>query len=131
MLRPTTTGRPDRGAWATVRRCDPSPPHPLAPRRVCSATAFESIEHVGHFGGGGGSGVGGCDRPFVLTQDVDVLQHYRVALPEAGWQVIEDGRHHLHAERDGMAFEVITCGRSGVVWAGRDGDGGGARCDQQ
>jgi len=42
-----------------------------------SQQAFESIEHVGYFGGGGASGVGGCDRSFVLTEDVDVLQHYR------------------------------------------------------
>lgn len=94
-----------------------------------SQRAFESIEHVGHFGGGGGSGVGGCDRSFVLTEDVDVLQHYRVALAEAGWRLVEDDAHQLRAERDGMAFEVVTCGQGGVVWAGRDGTRGGARCD--
>lgn len=96
-----------------------------------SQQAFESIEHVGHFGGGGGSGVGGCDRSFVLTKDLDVLQDYRAALPEAGWRMVEDDAHHLRAERDGMAFEVVTCDRGGVVWAGRNGAGGGARCDQQ
>jgi hypothetical protein len=55
-----------------------------------SQRAFDSIKHVGQFGGGGGSGVGGCDRSFVLTEDVDVLQHYRVALAEAGWRLVED-----------------------------------------
>lgn len=96
-----------------------------------SQQAFESIEHVGYFGGGGASGVGGCDRSFVLTEDVDVLQHYRAALRDAGWRVVEDDAHNLRAERDGMAFEVVSCERGGVVWAGRVGDGGGARCDQQ
>ena len=107
-----------------------------------SQRAFDSIEHVGQFGGGGGSGVGGCDRSFVLTEDVDVLQHYRVALAEAGWRLVEDDAHQLRAERDGMAFEVVTCDRGGVVWAGSDGAGGrvdvgavgpadgGARCPQ-
>lgn len=93
-----------------------------------SHQAFESIEHVGYFGGGGASGVGGCDRSFVLTEDVDVLQHYRAALGDAGWRVVEDDAPRLRAERDGMAFEVVRCGRGGVVWAGRVGDGG-ARCD--
>ena len=96
-----------------------------------SQKAFESIEHVGYFGGGGGSGVGGCDRSFVLTEDVDVLQHYRLALHDAGWRVVEDDTHHLRAEHDGMAFEVVRCGGGGFVWAGRVGHGGGARCDQQ
>ena len=107
-----------------------------------SQRAFDSIKHVGQFGGGGGSGVGGCDRSFVLTEDVDVLQHYRVALAEAGWRLVEDDAHQLRAERDGMAFEVVTCDRGGVVWAGSDGAGGrvdvgavgpadgGARCPQ-
>jgi len=95
-----------------------------------SQQAFESIEHVGHFGGGGASGVGGCDRSFVLTEDVDVLQHYRVALHDAGWRVVEEDAHHVRAERDGMAFEVVRCEGGGVVWAGRVGVGDGPRCDQ-
>ena len=45
--------------------------------------------------------------------------------------VVADDAHHLRAERDGMAFEVVSCGGGGVVWAGRLGHGGGARCDQQ
>ena len=94
-----------------------------------SQEAFESIEHVGHFGGGGGSGVGGCDRPFVLTGDVDVLQHYRDALADAGWRVVEDDEGHLRAVRGGMAFEVAVCDRGGVVWAGSPGAGGGASCE--
>lgn len=91
--------------------------------------AFESIEHVGHFGGGGSSGLGGCDRPFVLTEDVDVMRHYRETLPDAGWRVVEDGEDRLRAERDDMAFEVVLCGRGGVVWAGPVDDVGGARCE--
>lgn len=95
-----------------------------------SQKAFDSIDHVGHFGGGGSSGVGGCTRSFVLTEDVDVLQHYRTALPDAGWRVTEDGADHLRAERDEMAFEVVTCGgHGGVVWAGRINDPHGATCD--
>ena len=96
-----------------------------------SQQAFESIEHVGYFGGGGASGVGGCDRSFVLIEDIDVLQHYRAALRDAGWRVVEDDAHHLRAERDGVAFEVVSCERGGVVWAGRVEHSGRARCDQQ
>jgi hypothetical protein len=96
-----------------------------------SQRAFESIEHVGYFGGGGGSGVGGCDRSFVLTEDLDVVQHYRLALRDAGWRAVEDDGDHLRAERDDMAFEVVRCEQGGVVWAGRIGDGGGARCYEQ
>lgn len=96
-----------------------------------SQRAFESIDHVGHFGGGGGSGVGGCDRPFVLTDDVEVLPHYRSALPGAGWRVVEDHEDRLVAERDGMAFVVVTCDQGGgVVWAGEAGAGGGIRCER-
>jgi len=94
-----------------------------------SQRAFDSIEHVGHFGGGGASGVGGCDRSFVRTEPADVLQHYRVSLAEAGWRVVDDDAHHLRAERDGMAFEVVTCDEGGVVWAGRSGDRGAPRCN--
>jgi hypothetical protein len=93
-----------------------------------SQEAFESIEHVGHFSGGGGSGVVGCDRQFVLIEEVDILQHYRAALLRAGWSVTEDDARHLRAERDEMAFEVIVCGRGGVVWAGSSDITGGARC---
>lgn len=93
-----------------------------------SQAAFDSIDHVGYFGGGGGSGIGGCDRGFVLLEDVDVLQHYRAALPEAGWAIDEDDDQHLRAERDGMAFEVALCDHGGVVWAGTDEDAGQARC---
>ena len=96
-----------------------------------SQQAVESIEHVGYFGGGGASGVGGCNRSFALNEDVNVLQHYRTALRNAGWRVVEDDAHHLRAERDGMAFEVVRCERGGDVWAGRVGVGGRARCDQQ
>jgi hypothetical protein len=45
--------------------------------------------------------------------------------------VVEDDTHHLRAERDGMAFEVVRCEEGGVVWSGRVGDGRAARCDQQ
>ena len=105
-------------------------PGPGARAQRESQRAFESIEHVGYFGGGGASGVGGCDRSFVLTEDVDVLKHYRPALRDAGWRVVEEDTHHLRAERDGMAFEVVRCDGGGVAWAGGVGDGGGARCDQ-
>jgi hypothetical protein len=96
-----------------------------------SQKAFDSIDHVGHFGGGGSSGVGGCSRSYVLTEDVDVLRHYRGALPDAGWRVTEDGADRLRAERAGMAFEVVTCGsRDGVVWAGSVDDARhGATCE--
>ncbi len=49
-----------------------------------SHRAFGWIGHVGLSGDGGGSGGGGRDRSFMLTEDVDVLQHYRAALPKAG-----------------------------------------------
>lgn len=93
-----------------------------------SQDAFDSIDHVGHFGRGGSTGVGGCTRSFILTDKVDVLEHYRRALPRAGWRVTEDEADHLRAERDGMAFEVVTCGQGGTVWAGRIGDPHGATC---
>jgi hypothetical protein len=97
-----------------------------------SQQAFESIGHVGYFGGAGSSGVGGCDRSFVLRDDVDVLQHYRGALVDAGWRVVEDDVHHLRARRGGMEFEVRPCGRAGgVVWAGRSSVAGGAACPTQ
>lgn len=105
---------------------EPAGPGTDAERK--SQQAFESIEHVGHFGGGGGSGVVGCDRTFQLLEEVDVLQHYRAVLPRAGWRVVEDDTRHLRAERDGTAFEVILCGRGGVVWAGNADISGGARC---
>lgn len=96
-----------------------------------SQATFDSIQHVGHFGGGGGVGVNGCDRGFLLTEDVDVLQHYRTALADAGWTVVEDDAEHVRAERDGMAFEVVTCTDGGVVWAGSSEADGGASCGLQ
>jgi hypothetical protein len=103
-------------------------PGPGADAAQESQQAFESIDHIGHFSGGGGSGVGGCDRSFVVIEDVDVLQHYRAALPGAGWHVVADGERNLRAERDGMALVVVVCGRGGVVWAGPADISGGARC---
>jgi hypothetical protein len=38
-----------------------------------SQQAFDSIAPVGYFSRGGSSGVGGCDRPFVLLEKVNVL----------------------------------------------------------
>ena len=94
-----------------------------------SQQAYESVEHVVQFGGGGGSGVGGCDVGFVVTDgDVDVLGHYRTALPDAGWQVVDDDDGHLRAQRGRMAFELALCGDGGVVWAGRHASGVGAHC---
>ena len=112
-------------------RCvdDDTGPGPGARAAQESQRAFESIEHVGHFGGGGSSGVGGCDRSFVLVEEVDVLRHYRSALPAAGWRVVEEDGDRLRAEREGMAFELVTCDHGGAVWAGGDGDRGSARCD--
>jgi hypothetical protein len=98
-----------------------------------SQRAFDSISHIGDFSGGGVSGVGGCERRFVLSGDVDVLRHYRAALPAAGWEVVEDDGRRLRAQRDGLAFEVMPCSGGGVVWAGSDDDlANGIRlgCDQ-
>ncbi|MBO1268173.1 hypothetical protein [Arthrobacter cavernae] len=95
---------------------------PMATAERESQRAFDSIEHIGYFSGGGTSGVGGCLRQFVLSEDVDVLQHYRAALPEAGWEVVEDDGRHLRAQRDGLAFEVMPCPGGGLVWAGSDDD---------
>lgn len=81
---------------------------------------FDSIEHVGYFSGGASGGVSGCEEGFVVLDDVDVLQHYRTALVDAGWQVIEDDGHRLRAQREGIAFEVVMCDSGhGGVWAGR------------
>lgn len=94
-----------------------------------SQEAFDSIEHVGYFGGGGASGVMGCDRAFLLTEDTDVLGHYRAALPAAGWTLVEDDGQRLRAERDAMAFELVMCAQGGVVWAGPQDLEGRAQCD--
>ncbi len=106
---------------------------PMATADRKSQQAFDSISHIGNFSGGGVSGVGGCERRFVLSGDVDVLRHYRLALPAAGWEVVEDDGRHLRAQRDGLAFEVMPCSGGGVVWAGSDdGLANGIRmgCDQ-
>lgn len=95
---------------------------PMATADRESQRAFDSIEHIGLYSGGGISGVGGCARWFVLSEDVDVLQHYRAALPEAGWEVVEDDGRHLRARRNGLAFEVMPCPGGGAVWAGSEGD---------
>ena len=105
---------------------DPSP-YLRAARE--SQRSYASIEHIVQFGGGGSSGVGGCDVTFVVTdEDVDVLEHYRTALPNAGWRVVEDEGGQLRAERGPMAFELALCGDGGVVWAGRHTSEGAAGC---
>ncbi|WP_426988135.1 hypothetical protein [Pseudarthrobacter sp. Y6] len=108
---------------------------PMATADRESQRAFDSISHVGDFSGGGVSGVGGCERRFVLSGDVnlDAMRHYRLALPAAGWEVVEDDGRRLRAQREGLAFEVMLCPGGGVVWAGSDDDlANGIRmgCDQ-
>ena len=106
---------------------------PMATADRESQQVFDSIKHLGHFKGGGMSGVAGCTRWFVLAEKADVLQHYRAALPAAGWEVVEDDGRRLRAQRDGLAFEVMPCFEGGVVWAGSDDDlANGIRmgCDQ-
>ncbi len=93
-----------------------------------SQRAFDSIDHVGYFGRGGASGVAGCDRLLVLTEQVDVLAHYRSALAAAGWRVVESRDDALRAERAGMAFVVSVCGRGGSVWAGERSAAGQTGC---
>lgn len=95
---------------------------PMASADRESQRAFDSIEHIGLYSGGGMSGVGGCSRGFAISEDVDVLQHYRAALPEAGWEVVEDDGRHLRAQHEGLAFEVMPCPGGGVVWAGSEDD---------
>lgn len=95
---------------------------PMASADRESQQAFDSISHIGHFRGGGIGGVGGCTRWFVLSGDGDVLQHYRAALPAAGWEVVKDDGRHLRAQRDGLAFEAMPCPGGGVVWAGSEED---------
>ncbi|WP_248762107.1 hypothetical protein [Pseudarthrobacter sp. SSS035] len=91
---------------------------PMASADRLSQRAFDSIEHIGLYSGGGMSGVGGCSRGFAISGDVDVLQHYRSALPKAGWEVVEDDGRHLRAHHEGLAFEVMPCPGGGIVWAG-------------
>ena len=94
---------------------------PMASADRDAQRAFDSIEHIGLFNGGGVSGVGGCERRLVLAEDIDVLRHYRAALPAAGWDVVEDDERHPRARRNGLAFEVMPCsGGGGVVWAGSE-----------
>lgn len=93
---------------------------PMASADRESQRAFDSIKHIGLYTGGGMSGVGGCSRGFAISEDVDVLQHYRAALPEAGWEVVEDDGRHLRAHHEGLAFEVMPCPGGGIVWAGSE-----------
>ena len=95
---------------------------PMASADRESQRAFDSIEHIGLYNGGGMSGVAGCSRGFAISEDVDVLQHYRAALPEAGWEVVEDDGRHLRAEHEDLAFEVMPCPGGGIVWAGSKDD---------
>ncbi|MEJ1191866.1 hypothetical protein [Pseudarthrobacter sp. CCNWLW207] len=93
---------------------------PMASADREAQRAFDSIEHIGLYSGGGMSGVVGCSRGFAISEDVDVLQHYRSALPEAGWEVVEDDGRHLRAHHEGLAFEVMPCPGGGIVWAGSE-----------
>ena len=93
---------------------------PMASADRESQQVFDSINHIGSFSGGGMGGVGGCTRAFVLSGDVDVLQHYRAALPASGWAVVEDDGRHLRAQLNGRAFAVMPCPKGGVIWAGGD-----------
>lgn len=112
------TGKFDSAPQCVMEGTD----EPMASADRESQQAFDSIEHVGLYSGGGISGVGGCARWFVLSGDVDVLQHYRAALPAAGWEVVEDDGRHLRAQRDGRAFEVRPCPGGGAVWTGSEDD---------
>jgi hypothetical protein len=95
---------------------------PMATADRESQQVFDSIKHIGLYSGGGISGVGGCARWFAVSEDVDVLQHYRAALQEAGWEVVEDDGRHLRAQRDGQAFEVTSCPGGGAIWTGSQAD---------
>jgi hypothetical protein len=95
---------------------------PMASADREAQQAFDSISHIGHFSGGGMSGVGGCTRWFKLSGGADVLQHYRGALPAAGWEVVEDDGRHLRGHLDGRAFDVTPCPGGGVIWAGSEDD---------
>ena len=94
---------------------------PMASADREAQRVFDSIGHIGLFNGGGVSRVGGCERRLVFAEVIDVLQHYRAALPAAGRDVVEDDARHLWARRDGLAFEVMPCSDGGdVVWAGSE-----------
>ncbi|MDR6415554.1 hypothetical protein [Pseudarthrobacter sulfonivorans] len=112
------TGKFDSAPQCVMEGTD----EPMASADRESQQAFDSIEHIGLYSGGGISGVGGCARWFAISEDFDVLQHYRAALPAAGWEVVEDDGRHLRAQRDGMAFEVTPCAGGGAVWAGKEDD---------
>ena len=81
-----------------------------------SQQVFGSISNIGHFRGAGIGGVGGCTRWFILSGDVDVLQHYREVLPAAGWEVVEDDGRRLRASvmtgrsRRCPALEAVSSG---------------------
>lgn len=93
---------------------------PMASADGEAQQVFDSITHIGNFKGGEMSGLGGCTRWFVLPGGGDVLQHYRGALPAAGWEVIEDDGRHVRAHLNGRAFDVMPCPGGGVIWAGSD-----------
>lgn len=118
---PSAQGQKLESQYSSTPQCvTEGTDEPMASADRESQRAFDSISHIGEFSGGGVSGVGGCERRFVLPGDVDVLQHYRAALPAAGWEVVGDDGHRLRARRDGMAFEVMPCTQGGVIWAGPD-----------
>ena len=112
------TGKFDSSPQCVMEGTD----EPMASADRESQQAFDSIKHIGIYSGGGISGVGGCARWFVISGDADVLQHYRAALPEAGWEVVEDDGRHLRAQRDGRAFEVRPCPGGGAIWTGSEDD---------
>ncbi|MEW9872593.1 hypothetical protein [Arthrobacter sp. HS15c] len=112
------TGKYDSSPQCVTEGTD----EPMASADRESQRAFDSIEHIGLYSGGGMSGVGGCSRWFAISEGVDVLQHYRAALPRAGWEVVEDDGSHLRAQHEGLAFEVMPCPGGGIVWAGNDDD---------
>lgn len=128
-LTPLALGQKVATQYDSIPQClTPGSGEPAATAERESQRAFESMEHIGYFSGGGASGMGGCDRFLEVSEEVDVLQHYRGALPAAGWDVIEDDGRHLRAQRDRMAFEVIACPGGGIVWAGGVNEDFSARC---
>jgi len=91
---------------------------PAMPVTQAAQRAYESIEHPAPFSGGGSSGVDGCSSQLMVRDD-DPTDHYRSALPGAGWKIVSDTDLMLRAEHDDEAFE-LTQDEFGdwTVWIG-------------
>jgi hypothetical protein len=92
---------------------------PAVPATEAAQEGFESLDHPGVFAGGGSAGVDGCSTQLMTRGGVDVREHYRGLLPQAGWVITSDTDGMLRATKDSQAFEVTSPGvGTWEIWIG-------------